>query len=81
MSGEFIGKSKVMLSLFQKPQSPDLWHSNFLPDLLKVLKPSVTVEIGIAQGESAKTVSKASRQVFATDIDPEPAKRLSIQSI
>lgn len=65
-----------MINIFQRPQEPDLWHSNFLSELLTVIKPSVTVEIGIAQGETTKIFSKTSGQVFAFDIDPEAAQRV-----
>lgn len=65
------------MNFLEKPKDPDLWHSRFLEELLKVTKPSVTIEIGIAQGETTKIFSKASGQVFAIDIDPEATQRVS----
>jgi len=65
-----------MLSIFRKPQEPDLWYSKFLSELLKLIKPSVTVEIEIAQGETTKFFSKTSGQVFAFKIDPGNYGRL-----
>ncbi len=65
-----------MFESLRKPRVNDLWHTNFLAELLKVTKPSVTIEIGIAQGETTRIFSKVSGRVFAIDIDPTAASRV-----
>jgi cephalosporin hydroxylase len=66
-----------MFDFSRKPDSNDLWHTNFLGELLVVIRPSVTIEIGIALGQTTQVFSKFSKQVFAIDIDESAASRVS----
>jgi predicted O-methyltransferase YrrM len=58
-------------------QDPDYWHLTFLDSLLNVTKPKVSVEIGVAEGEGTRILSKHSEQVFAVDSDPGSSRFIS----
>jgi predicted O-methyltransferase YrrM len=66
-----------MLGFLRKPNVNDLWHTKFLGEFLRVINPSVTVEIGIALGDTTRVFSRFSNEVFAIDIDESAATRVS----
>jgi predicted O-methyltransferase YrrM len=49
----------------------DLWHESTISQLVSVLKPKLSLEIGIAKGRTSKFLSRSSQQVIGIDIDPE----------
>lgn len=66
-----------MFGFPRKTNINDLWHTRFLEEMFSVIRPSVTVEIGIALGDTTRIFSKASKKVFAIDIDKSAVSRVS----
>lgn len=65
--------SNVRQLVSKKPSlltDPDYWHLSFLDSFLKVLKPQISIEIGIAEGQGTRILSRHSKSVFAVDSDP-----------
>lgn len=48
---------------------PNYWHLSFLDSFLNVLKPQISIEIGIAEGQGTRVLSRHSTNVFAVDSD------------
>lgn len=55
----------------------DFWHLPFLTVLLTNFAPNVSVEVGVAEGESTEIVSKFSKQVFSIDMDVSCEKKIN----
>ena len=68
-------------SLLQKEvsllENPDYWHLVFIDSLLQVMKPNISVEIGVAEGQGTRILSRHSTKVFAVDSDPASLKFIS----
>ena len=53
------------------------WHLNVIDQLLSVLKPEVSVEVGVAEGQGTQVISRHSSRVFAIDMDLEAKINIS----
>lgn len=54
----------------------DFWHLPFLSVLLSNFSSSVSVEVGVAEGESTEILSKLSNKVFSIDMDAKCAQKI-----
>lgn len=63
----------------------DLWHESFIESLATVIKPKISIEVGVAEGRVTRILSKNSTQVIAIDIDSRAinsiAKLKNVQGI
>jgi predicted O-methyltransferase YrrM len=73
MKFNLAGTASSIRQLLSKDSSisadPDYWHLTFLDSFLKVLKPQISIEIGIAEGQGTRVLSRHSKSVFAVDSD------------
>ena len=76
-------KSSVLRKMFkhrdsqEDQQASEFWHLPFLSVLLPNFLPTISVEVGVAEGESTNIVSKFSTKVFSIDMDSSCAAKVS----
>ena len=70
-------KDKLKNRFFSREPIPAYWHLDFLGTLLKTLKPTISIEVGVSKGEATVAFSKFSEKVFAIDMDSSSQKYIS----
>jgi predicted O-methyltransferase YrrM len=73
LSSKLFGNRK---SQFEHYES-EFWHLPFLRVFLANFSPNVSVEVGVAEGESTEILSRFSNQVFSIDMDSNCGRKIN----